>query len=148
MIALGVTCCGRRAAPRRQSVPDAAFVILEALENHVVKLLLDELAKMSPSDEQFAPKVAVLIQAVRQHIEREEGGSSPACGRAGVPASGSSAMPSARNIASERHQLRKHVSHRLRIDGSALEPDDNLSYFEPDQPSGLIIRMLLLAKCA
>ena len=38
----------------------------------MVKLLLSELAKISPSDEQFAPKVAVLIQAVRQHVEREE----------------------------------------------------------------------------
>ncbi len=57
----------------RQSVPDADFVILEAVEeHHVVKLLLDELARLSPSDEQFAPKVAVLIRAVRQHVEREE----------------------------------------------------------------------------
>ena len=57
----------------RQSVADADFVILEAVEeHHVVKLLLNELAKISPSDEQFAPKVAVLIQAVRHHVEREE----------------------------------------------------------------------------
>ena len=57
----------------RQSVPDVDFVILESVEeHHVVKLLLAELAELSPSDERFAPKVAVLIQAVRQHIEREE----------------------------------------------------------------------------
>jgi hemerythrin superfamily protein len=57
----------------RQSVADADFVILEAREeHHVVKLLLNELTKLSPSDEQFAPKVAVLIQAVREHVEREE----------------------------------------------------------------------------
>ena len=57
----------------RQSVPHSDFTVLEALEeHHVAKLLLNELGKISPSDEQFAPKVAVLIQAVRQHIEREE----------------------------------------------------------------------------
>ena len=57
----------------RQSVTDADFVILESVEeHHVVKLLLDELEKLSPSDEHFAPKMAVLIQAVRQHVEREE----------------------------------------------------------------------------
>jgi hemerythrin superfamily protein len=57
----------------RQSVADADFVILESVEeHHVVKLLLDELEKLPPSDEHFAPKAAVLIQAVRQHVEREE----------------------------------------------------------------------------
>jgi hemerythrin superfamily protein len=57
----------------RQAVPDADSVILEGLEeHHVVKLLLKELAKASPGDEQFAPKVTVLIQAVRQHVQREE----------------------------------------------------------------------------
>lgn len=57
----------------RQSVADADFVILEAREeHHVVKLLLNELAKMSPRDERFGPKVAVLIQAVREHVEWEE----------------------------------------------------------------------------
>jgi hemerythrin superfamily protein len=57
----------------RQSVADSDYVILEAREeHHVVKLLLNELAEISPSDERFAPKVAVLIQAVREHVEREE----------------------------------------------------------------------------
>jgi hemerythrin superfamily protein len=57
----------------RQAVPDADFVILEGLEeHHVAKLLLKDLAKTSPSQEQFAPKVTVLIQTVRQHVEREE----------------------------------------------------------------------------
>jgi hemerythrin-like domain-containing protein len=57
----------------RQALPDVDFVVLEGLEeHHVVKLLLKELAKTSPTDEQFAPKVAVLIQAVRQHVEREQ----------------------------------------------------------------------------
>lgn len=57
----------------RQSVAEADFVILEAREeHHVVELLLDELAKISPRDERFAPKVAVLIEAVREHVEWEE----------------------------------------------------------------------------
>jgi hemerythrin superfamily protein len=57
----------------RQAVPDADFVILESVEEHdLVRLLLKELAKTSPDDEQFAPKVRVLIQMVRQHVEREE----------------------------------------------------------------------------
>jgi hemerythrin superfamily protein len=56
-----------------QSVADADFIILEAREeHHVAKLLLDELAKISPRDEQFAPKVSVLIEAVRAHVEWEE----------------------------------------------------------------------------
>lgn len=57
----------------RQSVTDADFVILEAREeHHVVKLLLNELAEISPRDERFAPKVAVLTRAVREHVEWEE----------------------------------------------------------------------------
>ncbi len=57
----------------RQSVPDATFAVLEGLEeHHVVELLLNELAEISPSDEQFVPKVMVLIQTVRRHVEREE----------------------------------------------------------------------------
>ncbi len=57
----------------RQSVPDADFVVLEAVEeHHVVKLLLNELAKIPPSHEQFAPKATLLIQTVRHHVEREE----------------------------------------------------------------------------
>ena len=62
----------------RQAVPSTDFVILEGLEeHHVAKLLLKELAKMPPSEEQFAPKVMVLIQTVRQHLEREERGALP-----------------------------------------------------------------------
>ena len=51
----------------RQSVTAADFVILEAREeHHVVKMLLNELAEISPRDERFAPKVAVLTRAVRR----------------------------------------------------------------------------------
>ncbi len=57
----------------RQAVPDADFLILEGLEeHHVAKLLLKELDKSSPGDEEFVPKVTVLIEIVRQHVEREE----------------------------------------------------------------------------
>ena len=57
----------------RQSVTAADFVILEAREeHHVVKMLLNELAEISPRDERFAPKVAVLTRAVREHVEWEE----------------------------------------------------------------------------
>jgi hemerythrin superfamily protein len=69
----------------RQAVPDADFVILEGLEeHHVVKLLLKELATASPSEEHFAPKVTVLIQTVRHHVEREERNVFPAL-RKSVP---------------------------------------------------------------
>ena len=57
----------------RQSVPDTDFVVLESLEeHHVVKVLLKELSDMAASDEHFAPKVAVLIESVRHHVEVEE----------------------------------------------------------------------------
>ena len=81
----------------RQSVTDADFVILEALEeHHVVKLLLNELAEISPSDERFAPKVAVLTRRFASTSNGRSGISSPGCGRAwGEPASWRSAMPCA-----------------------------------------------------
>ena len=57
----------------RQSVPDADFEVLESLEeHHVVKLLLKELLETPADDETFAPKVAVLIETVRHHVEQEE----------------------------------------------------------------------------
>ena len=57
----------------RQSVPHTDFVVLESLEeHHIVRLLLNELSDTTPSDEHFGPKVAVLIEAVRHHVEAEE----------------------------------------------------------------------------
>ena len=41
-------------------------------EHHVVKLLLGELARMSPSDEQFDAKMTVLKENVEHHVEEEE----------------------------------------------------------------------------
>jgi len=48
--------------------------VLEALEeHHLVKLTLDELEDMSPDDERYCAKMNVLIEAVRHHVEEEEG---------------------------------------------------------------------------
>jgi hemerythrin-like domain-containing protein len=41
-------------------------------EHHVVKLLLGELAKMTPRDEQFDAKVTVLRENVEHHVKEEE----------------------------------------------------------------------------
>ena len=49
--------------------------VLEALEeHHLVKLALSELEKMAPAAERFRPKMAVLIDNVRHHVEEEESG--------------------------------------------------------------------------
>jgi len=46
---------------------------IEALEDHrFVKDLLEELDEMSPSDEEFGPKIAALREAVTLHAEAEE----------------------------------------------------------------------------
>ena len=41
-------------------------------EHHVVKVLLGELSKMSPSDEQFDAKMTVLKENIEHHVEEEE----------------------------------------------------------------------------
>ena len=48
--------------------------VLEALEeHHLVKVMLAELERLSPRDERFDPKMAVLMESVRHHVEEEEG---------------------------------------------------------------------------
>ena len=48
--------------------------ILEALEeHHLAKVTLAELEKMSPRDERFDAKMAVLMENIRHHVEQEEG---------------------------------------------------------------------------
>ncbi|HEY6050380.1 MAG TPA: hemerythrin domain-containing protein [Thermoanaerobaculia bacterium] len=42
-------------------------------EHHVVKILLGELAKMSPSEEQYDAKMTVLKENIEHHVEEEEG---------------------------------------------------------------------------
>ncbi len=58
----------------RAEVPDVADEVLEGLEeHHIVKWVLSELDGMKPTDERFDPKVTVLIEMVRHHVEEEEG---------------------------------------------------------------------------
>ncbi len=57
----------------RQEVPDAEDTVLEGLEeHHIVKWTLSELETLEPSDERFHPKVTVLMESVRHHVEEEE----------------------------------------------------------------------------
>lgn len=57
----------------REAVADAEGIVLEGLEeHHVVKWTLSELEKMAPTDERFVPKVTVLIESVRHHVQEEE----------------------------------------------------------------------------
>jgi hemerythrin superfamily protein len=57
--------------------------VLEALEeHHVAKELLAEIEKLPPEHERFAPKVKVLTDTVRHHIEEEEGDLFPRVRRA------------------------------------------------------------------
>ncbi len=58
----------------RLAVPDTEDQVLEALEeHHVVKWTLSELESLDPEDQRFDAKVSVLIEAVRHHVEEEEG---------------------------------------------------------------------------
>ncbi len=41
-------------------------------EHHVADLLIDELRRMSPSDDRYEAKFEVLAESVRHHIEEEE----------------------------------------------------------------------------
>ncbi|MGB3411744.1 MAG: hemerythrin domain-containing protein [Microthrixaceae bacterium] len=46
---------------------------LESLEeHHLVKVVLAELTKLEPDDERFHPKVTVLMENIRHHVEEEE----------------------------------------------------------------------------
>jgi hemerythrin superfamily protein len=65
--------------PVAREVEDLEPDTLEALEeHHVAKLVLAELEHMDPSDERFHPKVTVLIENVRHHVEEEESEMFPA----------------------------------------------------------------------
>ncbi len=58
----------------REDVPDTEDIVLEGLEeHHIVKWTLSELKDMDPEHERFEPKVTVLIESVRHHVEEEEG---------------------------------------------------------------------------
>ncbi len=58
----------------REDVPDTEDTVLEGLEeHHIFKWTLDELKDMDPEHERFEPKVTVLMESVRHHVEEEEG---------------------------------------------------------------------------
>ncbi len=58
----------------REDVPDTEDTVLEGLEeHHIVKWTLSELKDMDPQHERFEPKVTVLMESVRHHVEEEEG---------------------------------------------------------------------------
>lgn len=58
----------------RGRVPEVNDEVLEALEeHHLVKLALNELEKLAPTNERFDAKMRVLIENVRHHVEEEEG---------------------------------------------------------------------------
>src|SRR5437588_11074650 len=49
-------------------------LILEGYqEHHVMDLLMEEISRLKPSDEAWAPKVKVLQENTEHHIEEEEG---------------------------------------------------------------------------
>ena len=57
----------------RKLLPDLEDDVLESYEeHHVADLLCAELAAMSPDDERFDAKTAVLIENVTHHINEEE----------------------------------------------------------------------------
>jgi hypothetical protein len=58
----------------REYIDQSDDEVLEAIEeHHVVKWLLWELEDLSPTDERFDAKVTVMMEAVRHHMEEEEG---------------------------------------------------------------------------
>jgi hemerythrin superfamily protein len=57
----------------REAVPETDDEVLESLEeHHIVKWTLAELDGMDPEHERFTPKMTVLIESVRHHVEEEE----------------------------------------------------------------------------
>ena len=57
----------------RKRLPEVEDDVLESYEeHHVADVLAAELAMMSPDHERFVPKMTVLIENVRHHIEEEE----------------------------------------------------------------------------
>ena len=58
----------------RKEAEEIQDVVLEGLEeHHIVKWTLKELESMSPEEERFTPKMKVLMESVRHHVEEEEG---------------------------------------------------------------------------
>lgn len=56
-----------------REVPDLAEIMLRSLESHnVVKWLCSAIESTSASDDRFGPRMTVLIDNVRLHVEEEE----------------------------------------------------------------------------
>lgn len=52
---------------------DLKFFVIESLEEHKhARMLLDELSMMDPKNEEFKPKLKVLIEMLKHHIKEEE----------------------------------------------------------------------------
>lgn len=58
----------------RQGVEEVEDDVLEGIaEHHIVKWTLSELQRAEPTDEMFHPRVTILMEMVRHHVEEEEG---------------------------------------------------------------------------
>jgi hemerythrin superfamily protein len=57
----------------RQLLPEVEDDVLESYEeHHVADVLVTELAGMEPDSERFVPKMTVLMENVKHHMEEEE----------------------------------------------------------------------------
>jgi hemerythrin superfamily protein len=57
----------------REEVPKLEDDILESIEeHHVLKWTLEEIMSIGPDDERYDPKVTVMMEQVRHHVEEEE----------------------------------------------------------------------------
>lgn len=57
----------------RNEVDETDDIVLESFEeHHVVKILIDEIRALSPSDERYKAKATVLMENVEHHVEEEE----------------------------------------------------------------------------
>lgn len=95
----------------RAEVDDVEDATLEALEeHHIVKWTLAELDGMTESHERFTAKVTVLMEAVRHHVEEEEGEMFPdvreALGRKRLAEIGAK-MEAAKQVAPTKPEPRK-----------------------------------------
>ena len=60
--------------PELKRTKSTEEIVLESYqEHHVMDLLIEEISKLKPSDEEFHPKVTVLQENTEHHIEEEEG---------------------------------------------------------------------------
>ena len=60
--------------PRLREASTTEDLVLESYqEHHVMDVLIGEIAKLRPSDEEWEPKIKVLEENTEHHIEEEEG---------------------------------------------------------------------------